>query len=29
MSRLKLAIDQIVSARSYTIRLLDQTPANE
>jgi hypothetical protein len=27
MSRLRLAIEQIVFARNYTIRLLDQTPA--
>ncbi|HEY7156913.1 MAG TPA: DinB family protein [Gemmataceae bacterium] len=27
MSRLQLAIEQIVFARNYTIRLLDQTPA--
>src|SRR5471030_2256661 len=29
MSRLQLAIDQIVFARNYTIGLLDQTPATE
>jgi len=29
MSRLQLAIDQIVFARNYTIWLLDQTPATE
>jgi hypothetical protein len=29
MSRLQLAIEQIVFARDYTIRLLDQTPATE
>jgi hypothetical protein len=29
MSRLQLAIDQIVFARNYTIELLDQTPMTE
>jgi uncharacterized damage-inducible protein DinB len=29
MSRLQLAIEQIVFARNYTIGLLDQTPADE
>jgi hypothetical protein len=29
MSRLQLAVDQIIFAREYTIRLLDQTPATE
>jgi hypothetical protein len=29
MSRLQLAVEQIVFARSYTIRLLDQTPTGE
>ena len=29
MSRLQLAIEQILFARSYTIRLLDKTPAHE
>jgi hypothetical protein len=29
MSRLQLATDQIVFARNYTIRLLDQTPVND
>jgi hypothetical protein len=29
MSRLQLAVEQIVFARDYTIRLLDHTPANE
>src|SRR6516164_8430729 len=29
MSRLHLAIEQIVFARNYTIRLLDQTPPTE
>ena len=29
MNRLQLAIEQIVFARNYTIRLLDQTPATE
>jgi uncharacterized damage-inducible protein DinB len=29
MSRLQLAIEQLVFARNYTIRLLDQTPAAE
>ncbi len=29
MSRLKLAIEQIVFARNYTIRLVNQTPATE
>ena len=29
MSRLQLAIEQIVFARNYTIRLLEQTPAEE
>ena len=29
MSRLQLAIEQIIFARDYTIRLLDQTPATE
>jgi hypothetical protein len=27
MSRLRLAVEQIVFARNYTVRLLDQTPA--
>jgi uncharacterized damage-inducible protein DinB len=29
MSRLQLAIDQIVFARNYTLELLEQTPADE
>jgi hypothetical protein len=29
MSRLQLAIEQIVFARNYTIRLLDQTPTDD
>ena len=29
MSRLQLAIEQIVFARNYTIGLLDQTPADD
>ena len=29
MSRLQLAVEQIVFARNYTVRLLDQTPATE
>jgi hypothetical protein len=29
MSRLQLAVEQIIFARDYTIRLLDQTPATE
>ena len=29
MSRLQLAIEQVMFARNYTIRLLDQTPATE
>ena len=29
MSRLQLAIEQIVFARNYTIGLLDQTPTTE
>jgi len=29
MSRLQLAIEQIVFARNYTIWLLDQTPVTE
>ena len=29
MSRLQLAVEQILFARNYTIRLLDQTPATE
>ncbi len=29
MSRLQLAIEQIVFARNYTLSLLDQTPTTE
>ena len=29
MSRLQLAVEQIVFARNYTIGLLDQTPTTE